>query len=214
MEINCCPMIKNLLFDLGGVIMDIRRKNCVKAFEELGMSDADTLLGEYSQAGVFAGIENGSLSPAEFHDEIRRIIGRQVSDDEIDTAFQKFLIGIPRRRLVSLEDLHRQFNIYLLSNTNPIMWAGEISRNFRQEGKDVDYYFDGICRSYEVGAMKPDRRIFQWVIDHFGIRPEETVFFDDSQTNIDAAETMGFHGILVTPGAEFSELLKKSGYLS
>lgn len=207
-------MIKNLLFDLGGVIMDIRRANCVKAFEELGMSDAGTLLGEYSQAGVFAGIENGSLSPEEFHDEIRRIIGRQVSDDEIDTAFQKFLIGIPLRRLESLEELHRQFNIYLLSNTNPIMWAGEISRNFRQAGKDVNFYFDDICRSYEVGAMKPDRRIFQWVIDHFRIRPEETVFFDDSQSNIEAAEAMGFHGILVSQGAEFSELLKKSGYLS
>lgn len=207
-------MIKNLLFDLGGVIMDIRRKNCVKAFEELGMADADTLLGEYSQAGVFAGIEDGSLSPAEFHDEIRRIIGSPVSDGEIDTAFQKFLIGIPVRRLEALEELHRHYNIYMLSNTNPIMWDGEITRNFRQADKDVNYYFDGMARSYEVGAMKPDKRIFQWVIERFGISPEETVFFDDSRTNVEAAEAMGFHGIVVTPGSEFSELLSESGYLA
>ena len=171
------------------------------------MTDADTLLGEYSQSGVFAGIEDGSFSPAEFHDEIRRIIGRQVSDEEIDTAFQKFLIGIPLRRLEALDELHRQFNIYLLSNTNPIMWAGEISRNFRQAGKDVDYYFDGICRSYEVGVMKPDSRIFQWVIDRFGIKPEETLFLDDSQRNLEAAARLGFRTLLVDPGSEFAELL-------
>lgn len=207
-------MIKNLLFDLGGVIMDIRRKNCVKAFERLGMADADSLLGEYSQAGVFAGIENGSLTPQQFHDEIRRIIGRPVTDAEIDTAFQKFLIGIPPRRLEELRQLHERFNLYMLSNTNPIMWAGEISRNFRQQGHDVNFYFDGIARSYEVGAMKPDPRIFQWVIDRFGIRPDETVFFDDSQTNVEAARALGFHAILVTPGSEFSDLLKSSGYIA
>lgn len=205
-------MIKNLLFDLGGVIMDIRRRNCVEAFEKLGMTDADTLLGEYSQAGVFAGIEDGSLSPAEFYDEIRRIIGRRVSDLEIDTAFQKFLIGIPPRRLEALEELHRRFNIYLLSNTNPIMWVGEISRNFRQAGKDVDYYFDGICRSYEVGAMKPDSRIFRWVIDRFGLLPEQTLFLDDSQSNLDAAAAFGFNTLLVAPGCEFAELLSNYNF--
>lgn len=205
-------MIKNLLFDLGGVIMDIRRANCVKAFEQIGMADADSLLGEYSQAGVFAGIENGSLTPQQFHDEIRRIIGRPITDVDIDTAFQKFLIGIPPHRLEELRQLHEHYKMYMLSNTNPIMWDGEISRNFRQAGKNVDFYFDGIARSYEVGAMKPDPRIFRWVIERFCIRPEETVFFDDSQTNVEAARALGFRAILVTPGSEFIDLLKKSGY--
>lgn len=200
-------MIKNLLFDLGGVIMDIRRENCVEAFEKLGLVDADSLLGEYSQAGVFAGIENGSLTPDEFHRQIRDIIGRDVTDRQIDEAFQKFLIGIPEHRLDELEELHKKYNIYMLSNTNPIMWAGEISRNFRKRGHDVDYYFDGIVRSYEAKAMKPDPAIFQFVIDRLGIDPTETLFFDDSQRNLDAAAEFGFKTALVKPGEEFAELM-------
>lgn len=203
-------MIKNLLFDLGGVIMDIRRENCVKAFEALGMTDANSLLGEYSQAGVFAGIENGSLTISGFHDEIRRMIARpDLSDAEIDEAFQKFLIGIPVRRLEELEKLRRHFGIYMLSNTNPIMWAGDISRNFRQAGHDVGYYFDGIVRSYTVGAMKPDEEIFRAVIRDLKIEPEETLFLDDSQRNLDAAASLGFKTLLVAPGQEFYDLLKE-----
>ncbi len=204
-------MITNLLFDLGGVIMDIRRENCVKAFEAIGMLNAGSLLGEYEQAGVFAGIENGSLTPAQFHDEIRRIIGRPVTDREIDDAFQRFLIGIPAHRLDELQALHGKFNIYLLSNTNPIMWEGEISRNFRQCGHDVGFYFDGILRSYEAGVMKPDPEIFRMVTQRFGIRPGETLFLDDSQSNLDAAAALGFHTLLVPPGAEFANRLKTMG---
>lgn len=201
-------MIKNLLFDLGGVIMEIRRENCVRAFEKLGMVEADSLLGEYSQSGVFAGIENGSLTPAEFHRQIRDIIGRDVTDEQIDEAFQKFLIGIPEHRLDELEELHKKYKIYMLSNTNPIMWAGEITRNFCKRGRDVNYYFDGIVRSYEAKAMKPDPTIFQFVIDRLGIDPTETLFFDDSQRNLDAAAEFGFKTALVRPGDEFMDLIK------
>lgn len=205
--------IKNLLFDLGGVIMDIRRENCVEAFKQLGMADADDYLGEYSQAGVFAGIENGSLTPGQFHDEIRRIIGRTVSDFDINRAFCRFLIGIPMHRLAELEQLHKQFGIYMLSNTNPIMWQSAISDNFRKAGHDVNFYFDGIVRSYKVGAMKPDPKIFQAVIDLLGIDPAETLFMDDSQKNLDAAAMFGFKTLLVAPGEEFFDLMKRNHYI-
>ncbi len=200
-------MIKNLLFDLGGVIMNIRRENCVAAFAALGMADADTLLGDYKQAGVFAGIEDGSLTVAEFHDEIRRIIGREVKDEDIDEAYCKFLTGIPAARLEALERLHKQYGVYMLSNTNPIMWDSEIDRQFRKLGHDVDYYFDGTVTSFEIKAMKPDRRIFEAAIMRFGISPEETLFLDDSKANCDAAAAMGFRTLLVAPGCEFAQLL-------
>lgn len=188
-------MIKNLLFDLGGVIMDIRRENCVKAFEALGMSDANDLLGEYSQAGVFAGIENGQLTVGEFHDEIRRIIGRpELTDEEIDGAFQKFLIGIPAHRLEELDRLHRQFSIYMLSNTNPIMWDRYILKAFPG---GLDNYFDGIVTSFEAGVCKPDAKIYDYAIKKLGLNPEETTFFDDGPANIAAAEKSGFKTRLI-----------------
>lgn len=200
-------MIKNLLFDLGGVIMNIRREDCVSAFKAIGMADADKYLGEYSQAGPFKGIEDGSYTIDRFHEEIRKLIPQEVSDEAIDTAFGKFLTGIPVERLRELEKLHRRFGIYMLSNTNPIMWADGIDRNFRKDGHDVDYYFDGIVKGYEAGAMKPDPAIFRTVIERLGIKPDETVFFDDSEKNLEAAREFGFHSILVKPGDEFMQLL-------
>lgn len=203
-------MIRNLLFDLGGVIMNIRRENCADAFRKLGMANPDEFLGEYVQAGIFAGIENGSLGVDDFHREIRNIIGRDdVTDTEIDTAFGRFLLGIPRYRLEQLRLLHEHFGMYLLSNTNPIMWHDGIDKAFRQEGHDVNYYFDGIMKSYEAGCMKPDPKIFLDTERKFGIKPEETLFFDDSQVNIDAAARLGFATQLVPPGSEFLTLLKE-----
>ncbi len=206
-------MIKNLLFDLGGVIMEIRRENCVEAMKAIGMADADEYLGEYSQKGPFAKIEDGEWSEKQFHDGIREIIGSDVSDDTIDRAFNAFLIGIPEQRLNELVELHKRFNIYMVSNTNPIMWRMKIADEFSKQGHDVNYYFDGVVRSYKAKCMKPDRKIFELVEQKFDIKPQETVFFDDSKRNLDAAAEMGFHTILVKPGDEFYSLLGKSGYL-
>lgn len=202
-------MIKNLLFDLGGVIMDIRRANCIAAFRALGMAHPEEFLGEYVQAGPFEGIENGSVTPAEFRDEIRRATGNtSLTDRQIDTAFEEFLIGIPRRRLEELRRLHEHYRLYVLSNTNPIMWDDRISEEFRQEGHDVSYYFDGIVKSYEARTMKPSPEIFEYTIGRFGIDPCETLFLDDSQKNLDTAARLGFKTLLVPPGSEFYKLLR------
>lgn len=199
------------MFDLGGVIMDIRRQNCVEAFKKLGMADPDEFLGEYCQAGPFAAIENGSATPSEFRDAIRRLLPADVDvpDRSIDEAFGRFLVGIPPYRLEELNKLKKKFSLYLLSNTNPIMWADGIDRNFRKLGHDVDYYFKGIIRSYDVKAMKPDPIIFIEAERRFGIKPDETIFLDDSEANCKAAETLGFKTIWVKPGTEFMSLLRE-----
>lgn len=203
-------MIKNLMFDLGGVIMDIRRQNCVDAFKELGMADPDRFLGEYAQSGPFAAIENGDSTPEQFRDTVRAIIGNpSLTDAEIDEAFGKFLIGIPLHRLEQLRHLKEHFNLYLLSNTNPIMWSQGIARNFAQEGHDVDFYFRDKVRSYKARVMKPDPEIFRITERKFGIKPEETIFLDDSPKNCEAARQLGFHTICVHPGTEFMDLLEE-----
>lgn len=200
-------MIKNLLFDLGGVIMDIRRSNCVEAFRELGMENPDDFLGEYRQQGPFAAVEDGSMSARQFRDAIRPALRLGTTDREIDKAFGRFLTGIPAHRLDELECLRRHYKVYLLSNTNPIMWNDGIAAGFRQRGHNVDHYFDGILRSYEAKCMKPDAKIFRLCCQRFGLRPEETIFLDDSQTNLDAAAQLGFRTQLVAPGHEMFQLL-------
>lgn len=200
-------MIKNLLFDLGGVIMDIRRLNCVASFERLGMKDADSFLGEYSQKGPFLQLEEGAISEAEFRTAVRQFIDGEVSDEQIDSAFCDFLVGIPKYRLEQLRELKKQYGIYMLSNTNSIMWHSRIAEDFRQEGLKREDYFDGIVTSFEARSIKPDAKIFHTVVEKLGIKPEETLFLDDSQKNLDAATELGFQTLLVTPGSEFFELL-------
>lgn len=200
-------MIKNLLFDLGGVIMDIRRLNCVASFERLGMKDADSFLGEYSQKGPFLQLEEGLINEAQFRDAVREYIDGEVTDEQIDKAFCDFLVGIPTYRLEQLRQLKKQYGIYMLSNTNPIMWHSRIAEEFRQEGMEREDYFDGIVTSFEACSIKPDAKIFHTVVEKLGIKPEETLFLDDSQKNLDAASALGFHTLLVAPGSEFFDLI-------
>lgn len=205
-------MIKNLLFDLGGVIMDIEKDRCVEAFTRLGLPDAPSYFGVYSQQGPFMQLEEGEITAADFHRAMREAIGRpDVTDDDIDAAFCRFLIGIPVRRLADLRALRKRYRIYMLSNTNPIMWNSRIRTEFEQEGLTREDYFDGIVTSYEAGAMKPDARIFRHVVGQLGIEPSETVFLDDSERNLTAAAALGFGTQLVRPGEEFMTLLNQRG---
>lgn len=203
-------MIKNLLFDLGGVIMDLDRDRCVRAFERLGMKDADDFLGVYGQKGAFLALESGKIDADEFHRQVRPMIDRpEVSDEEIDNAFNEFLVGIPVARLEALRALRKDYKIYLLSNTNPIMINSRIAEEFRKEGFEMADYFDGIFTSYEAGCCKPGKEIFDYTEREGHIKPDETLFFDDSQANVDAARSYGFNAVLVKPGDEFKNLLNE-----
>lgn len=201
-------MIKNLLFDLGGVIIDIERQRCVDAYTALGLKDADSYFGEYAQTGIFMAIEDGSMSVDEFHSAMRALLPEGVTDYQIDNAFQKFIVGIPVERLKALRELRRRgYGIYLLSNTNPIMWRGVIANEFGKEGLRREDYFDGMVTSFDARAAKPDARIFTYTADQLGIEPAETLFFDDSTANVEAARRLGFEAVHVAPGTEFTDYI-------
>jgi putative hydrolase of the HAD superfamily len=208
-------MIKNLLFDLGGVIMDIRRENCVKAFQELGMSDIGEFLGDYGQKGAFKLLEEGALTPDEFRAEIMKSCPVGTTGSQIDDAFNQFLVGIPAYRLEALAGLRRRFGVYLLSNTNKIMWDSRIAEEFRKiPGREMDSYFDGTVTSFEARALKPSAEIFGYAVRKLGIVPEETLFLDDSQENIRAAVALGFHGAVVPASGDVDVFDVINRYLS
>ncbi len=139
--------VKNLLFDLGGVIIDIERQRCVDALTALGMTNADDMIGLYRQSGPFLQLEAGALSPKEFCEAMRQSMPPGVTDAQIADAISRFIIDIPLHRLEALRQLRARFGTYVLSNTNPIMFEGIIARLFKKEGLDVNAYFDGITVS-------------------------------------------------------------------
>lgn len=203
------PGIKNLLFDQGGVIVDIKRDQCLDELKLLGMDHPEKLIGLYKQEGPFFALENGDITVEQFHDALRPLMPQGVTDEQMDYAFSSFIVGIPLHRLQALRELRKRYKTYILSNTNPIMFEGIIARNFAQEGLDVNAYFDGVTVSYKARSNKPDRQIFDYAIATMGINPEETLFFDDGQENLDAAAKLGFKTALVEPGCEFMDIITK-----
>jgi len=198
----------NILFDLGGVIIDIRRQDCEEAFRKLGFADIGNFLGDYGQKGPFLLIEEGKITPDEFRAEVRRHIPANVTDTQIDDAFNAFIIGIPLQRLKALRRLRTEgHKLYVVSNTNPIMWHQSIKRAFEQEGLSMADYFDGIVTSFEAKCCKPARQIFDKVVADFGVNPAETVFFDDSEANCRKGAALGFRAVHIPPGQDFTDLL-------
>lgn len=199
--------IKNLLFDQGGVIVDIERDRCLDELRLLGMENPERLIGLYKQEGPFFALENGDITVNEFHDALRPLMPTGITDEQMDHAFSSFIVGIPLHRLQALRELRKRYRTYILSNTNPLMFEGVIARAFAQEGLDVNAYFDGVTVSYIARSNKPDRKIFDYAVSTMGIKPEETLFFDDGQENLDAAAKLGFKTALVEPGQEFIDII-------
>ena len=201
--------IKNLLFDQGGVIVDIERDRCLEELRRLGMEAPERFVGLYKQDGPFFALENGDITLDEFHDALRPLMPSGVTNEQMDYAFSSFIVGIPLHRLQALRQLRKRYKTYILSNTNPLMFEGVIARNFAQEGLDVNAYFDGVTVSYLAHSNTPDRKIFDYAIATMGIVPEETLFFDDGQENLDAASRLGFKTALVEPGCEFIDIINQ-----
>lgn len=201
---------RNLLFDLGGVIIDLDQARCIAALTALGDTHAKEMLQLYAQQGEFMKLEEGAMSATEFLDYMRRRIGRKASDKEIIDAINEFLIGIPVERLQLLRQLRKRFKVFMLSNTNPIMFDTKINDLFMQEGLSVSHYFDDIFLSYRLKASKPNAEIFEKVIEQAHIIPQETLFFDDSQKNLETATALGFKTVLVTSQNDIVSFFNRS----
>lgn len=186
--------IKNIIFDLGGVVIDLQRRMAIDALDRLGLKDASALLGEYEQKGPFLMLETGEISASEVYDILLPHCKPGTTCTDIQNAFEEFLKEIPLERLRMLERLREKgYKIYVLSNTNPIMYNHWIDNAFRNDGKSINDYFDGIVTSYQERMCKPNPEIFKRVIDRYSLNPEETLMLDDSAANVAAAESVGLH---------------------
>ncbi len=190
--------VTDIIFDLGGVVIDLDRLSAVAAYKELGLDDAGNMLGEYGQKWPFLPLEEGKFTTAEFFDTLRGLCRKGVSDMQIQDAFEAFLVGIPTERLHRLEQLRQAgYRIYVLSNTNAVMYHGWIAREFRKANRSVNDYFDGIVTSFEEGMCKPEPELFRIVVDRYGLDPGKTLMLDDSETNCNGARSIGLQAIRI-----------------
>ncbi len=205
--------IKNIVFDLGDVILNIDIPLTVHAFSRLSGRPESDLVQLFKETELFRKFETGSLSPAGFRNLIREQLKRpDWTDRQIDDAWNALLLDIPVERIALLRQLLSRYRLFLLSNTSSIHML-RVREIFGAAGGGVlEELFERIFLSYEIGIMKPDPEIYTHVLNTAGLNAAETLFLDDNLLNTEAARTLGIHTIHVQKPTTILEYL--SHYVS
>ena len=193
---------------MGGVLLTLDHERAVNRFLEIGVDNARDLLDPYHQKGIFLDLEEGKLSREEFYEAIRKDAGKNIPDKDIDYGWMGFITENPEYKLEMLEQLKEKYNLYLLSNTNPIIMSWTRSSDFSAKGKGIEEYFHKLYLSYEIGVTKPDRAIFDYMISDSGLIPAETLFIDDGTANIEIGKLLGMKTYQPKNGEDFRGIFK------
>jgi putative hydrolase of the HAD superfamily len=198
--------VKNIVFDLGGVIMTIDQNQAVSRFKEIGLTEAESYLDPYTQTGVFGELEEGLITAEDFRRELSEIIGKDLSFDECEYAWRGYCKELPQRNLDALVKLKQEgYRLILLSNTNPFMMHWALSDQFDRNGHSLNDYFDALYLSYQNRMMKPNEHFFRKMMMSEKILPQETLFVDDGPRNVAAASELGIHTFCPVNGADWTE---------
>ena len=183
--------IKNILFDLGGVLYHIDYSLTIKAFENLGIKNFHEHFSQQKQSNLFDCLETGQISDEDFIKEMKALLPH-CSGKKIINAWNALLIGLPKENIQLLQGLSKKYQIFLLSNTNSIHIKQINKVLYRDYGlKGLDPLFDKIYLSHQIGMRKPNSETFKWVLKNAKILAEETLFIDDSIQHINNAKKVG-----------------------
>lgn len=202
--------IKNIIFDYGGVILNIDYTLAEQAFEQLGIKDFEKLYSKATQSELFDAFEKGLISSAQFRDEMRKYIGRPVTDDQIDAAWNAMLLDLPKERIDLLDRLGKTHRLFLLSNTNAIHYAAFTSYMKKTFKRDIfSEVFEKAYVSHHVHLRKPDKEIFDLVMWENKLSKEETIFIDDSIQHIEGAGKAGLKAIWLEKGKTILDIFNQ-----
>jgi len=211
-------MIKNIIFDLGGVVLPLNPEEAWRRFESLGIKNARQQMGLYGQTGIFLKVENGELSVEQFLDELNLQARQQANNNDsvkiitfkmAQWAWKGYLDNVELFRLKNLEKLKSKYNVLLLSNINPFVVEWASKNSFSGDGHSINYYFNKLFYSYEMHDYKPSFSIFNKLIEEARINPKETLFLDDGKKNIEMASSLGMYTIHVKENEDWMPALIK-----
>ena len=192
--------IKNIIFDYGNVIFTIDFSKQRQAWKELGINDVDQFYTHKQQDPLFDAFEKGEITADEFRDHIREKIGNpQLTDEQIDSAWNSLLVGVPNGNHELLLSLKSKYRTFLLSNINAIHY--DYIMKYLETGfgfKGNDHLFERVYYSHLTGKRKPDAAIFEQVLLENQLNPSETLFIDDSPQHLEGAQKLGLQTYLMT----------------
>ena len=191
--------IKNLIFDLGGVILDLSVDTTLSSFANLSGIDESTVKTLYASTPEFEVYEKGGMSDADFREFVKALYRIDASDESLDGCWNAMLVGFPRKKLELLETLKQKYNVYLLSNTNSIHLEhiNNILLPRVNHHSSLDHFFHRAYYSHRMKKRKPDAEIFEQVLSEGKLLPSETLFLDDNQSNVEGAGKLGIKTVHV-----------------
>jgi len=200
--------IKNIIFDLGGVLLNINPLLSLLELEKISGISKDELIVKFVSEKIFEKFDTGSLNPAQFRSKLCQILNCSVSDSEIDRIWNELLLDFPLPRVELLQQLRKNYRVFLLSNTNSIHFDHYTHVFYEKYGIRMADLFDKLFLSYEIGIHKPDAGIYTHVLQHAHIDSSESVFIDDSLPNIEAAFRQGITGIHIQAGDDVTHFFE------
>lgn len=199
--------IKAIVFDLGGVLVDLDIEDCKAAFKEyLGYYEIDSIIDACHQKGIYGDLEEGKLTGEEFREIVLRSSRPGSDPADVDRAMWHILVGMAPYKAELLKKLSEKYELYLLSNNNPICMPRS-RQIFKEAGVPLDKIFRKSFLSYEMKALKPSASFYKAVIAEIGLPSEEMIFVDDSMKNVEGAVAAGLPSVFYQPGTDLSALL-------
>ena len=206
--------LKNIIFDLGGVLLELDVQKTFDAFGEMGLTK-EVMMKRYNrEENFFLQFEKGQISANEFRASLRKMIGNSVSKNKIDYAWNEMLRGFKKDTIRLLSDLSGKYPLYMLSNTNEIHLPF-YSEQFREVsgGTTLQKYFIKSYYSHIIGTRKPEPESFRYVLKDASIEPKETLFIDDFEENCVSARETGLVAHQFKPEENLREILGEYGCL-
>ena len=201
--------MKAIIFDMGGVLVDLDIQACRNAFkEDLEFHQIDEMLDPCHQKGLIGEMESGYITGDEFRDYVIAHSRSGISPEDVDNAFNKILVSIAPYKIDLLRKLSEKYDVYMLSNNNPIA-TRRAEEMFREAGFTMEGDFKKCYISYQMKMLKPSAEFYKAVIDDISLPAEEMLFIDDSQKNVDAANDAGLPAVYYEPGTDLANLIAK-----
>lgn len=190
---------------MGGVIVNLNSEICISNYKELaGFDVIEDYLDKYHQKGFISDFEEGKMDERGFYDECLRRSRPGTTDETLKECMCSLLHGLFPETLDLIKELNGKYDLYILSNNNPIARA-KFASLMKEAGMDTGDYFKKEFYSYEMHLLKPGREIFETAVKEIGLKPEEVLFIDDSKTNAEGARATGINTIWLKPGASIRE---------